>query len=190
MRELLVLVGVGVVLMMSKAGFSAEGSKAGSALDFRVKDIQGREVDLGKYKGKVVLIVNTASKCGYTPQYADLQKVHETYKDRGLSILAFPANEFRNQEPGSNEEIREFCSTKYKTSFDLFSKIVVKGEGQAPLYAYLTSKQANPRFGGEIKWNFTKFLLSREGKVVGRFEPKVKPTDKEVVEAIEAELGK
>ncbi len=140
-------------------------------LDFHVKDIDGKDVDLAKYKGKVLLIVNTASQCGYTPQYKDLQAIYEKYKDQGFEVLAFPANEFGSQEPGDNQQIKEFCSTNYKVSFPLFSKIVVKGEGIHPLYAFLTSEQTNPKFAGKIAWNFAKFLVNRKGEVIGRFGP-------------------
>lgn len=161
-----------------------------SVLDFTLKDIEGKPVPLSQYKGKVVLIVNTASKCGLTPQYEALEKLHQKYKEKGLAILAFPANQFGNQEPGTNEQIKEFCTGKYNVTFDLFSKIIVKGEGQHPLYQFLTSDKTNPKFAGDITWNFTKFLVSREGTVVQRFEPKIKPDDKQVLDAIEAELAK
>jgi glutathione peroxidase len=161
-----------------------------SALQFKMKSLDGKDVDLSKYKGKVALIVNTASKCGNTPQYAGLEKLHEKYAAKGLAILGFPANEFGKQEPGSNEEIGEFCQKNYGVKFDMFSKIVVKGEGQAPLYQYLTSAETNPQFPGEITWNFEKFLIGRDGKIVARFAPKVKPESPEVVAAIEAELAK
>ena len=133
--------------------------------------------------------MNTASQCGLTPQYKDLEALYEKHKDKGFEILAFPANEFGKQEPGSNEEIKEFCSTKYKVSFPLFSKIVVKGKGIDPLYDYLTSKETNPKFAGEIEWNFTKFLVNKKGEVIARFEPKVKPSSKEVTTAIEDALA-
>jgi len=145
---------------------------AASVLDFHVKDIEGKDVDLASYKGKVLLIVNTASQCGLTPQYKDLEAIYEKYKGQGLEILAFPANEFGGQEPGSNEEIKEFCSTKYKVSFPLFSKVVVKGKGIEPLFDFLTSDATNPKFAGPIKWNFNKFLVNRKGEVIARFEPK------------------
>ncbi len=168
----------------------ADGAKKDtSVLDFHVKDIDGKDVDLAKYKGKVLLIVNTASQCGLTPQYKELEELYEKNKDKGFEILAFPANEFGKQEPGSNEEIKEFCSTKYKVTFPLFSKIVVKGEGIDPLYEYLTSKETNPKFAGEIKWNFNKFLVNKKGEVIARFEPKVKPSTKEVTTAIEDALA-
>jgi glutathione peroxidase len=168
----------------------ADGAKKEtSVLDFHVKDIDGKDVDLAKYKGKVLLIVNTASQCGLTPQYKELEALYEKNKDKGFEILAFPANEFGKQEPGSNEEIKEFCSSKYSVTFPLFSKIVVKGKGIDPLYEYLTSKDTNPKFAGEIKWNFNKFLVNKKGEVIARFEPKVKPSTKEVTTAIEDALA-
>jgi glutathione peroxidase len=179
-----VLVGTSMVLGAGAA------SQPSSVLDFTVKSNDGKSVDLSQYKGKVLLIVNTASKCGYTPQYEGLEKVYNTYKDKGFDILAFPANDFGHQEPGTNEQIREFCTSKYSVTFDLFEKIVVKGEGQAPLYQFLTSKSTDPQFAGPIKWNFTKFLISKDGKIVARYDSKVKPEDKQVTDAIEGELGK
>jgi glutathione peroxidase len=161
-----------------------------SALQFKMQSLDGKEVDLSTYKGKVVMIVNTASKCGNTPQYAGLEKLHEKYAEKGLAILGFPANEFGKQEPGTNEEIGEFCRKNYGVKFDMFSKIVVKGEGKAPLYQYLTSAETNPQFPGEISWNFEKFLIGRDGKIAARFAPKVKPEAPEVIAAIEAELAK
>jgi glutathione peroxidase len=163
--------------------------KPTSVLDFHVKDIEGKDVDLASYKGKVLLIVNTASQCGLTPQYKDLEAIYEKYKDQGFAILAFPANEFGKQEPGSNEEIKEFCSTKYKVSFPLFSKIVVKGKGIDPLFDFLTSDTTNPKFAGEIKWNFNKFLVNRNGEVIARFEPREKPNTDSAISAIEKALS-
>jgi len=160
-----------------------------SVWGFTMKDINGKEVPLKEYEGDVLLIVNTASRCGYTPQYADLEAIYKKYKDRGFEVLAFPANEFGAQEPGTNEEIKAFCESTYGVTFPLFSKIVVKGEGIHPLYAFLTDEKTFPETGGEIKWNFTKFLIGRDGRVLRRFEPKVKPTDKEVVQAIEDALA-
>ena len=159
-------------------------------LNFQMKSLDGKPVDLSKYQGKVVLIVNVASKCGLTPQYAGLEKLHEKYADKGLAILGFPANEFAGQEPGSDTEISEFCTTKYGVKFDMFSKVVVKGDGQCPLYQFLTSADTDPQFAGDIKWNFEKFLLDRQGKVIARFAPKVTPESPEVVQAIEAALAK
>ena len=159
-------------------------------LSFKLKDIDGKEVKLADYKGKVVLLVNVASKCGLTPQYKDLEAAYEKHQEKGLVILGFPANEFGKQEPGTEKEIKEFCTQNYKVTFPMFSKIVVKGEGIHPLYKFLTDEKTNPGMSGEIKWNFTKFLVSREGKVVKRIEPKIKVTEDDVVKAIEAELAK
>jgi glutathione peroxidase len=161
-----------------------------SVHDFTVENNDGQSVDLASYKGKVLLIVNTASKCGLTPQYEGLEKLYQEHKADGLAILAFPANEFGGQEPGTNAEIREFCSTKYSVTFDLFAKMVVKGDEISPLYQFLTSPQTDPQFPGEIQWNFTKFLISRDGQIVARFEPAIKPDDEALVMAVEAELGK
>lgn len=168
----------------------AWGAEARSPLDYQVQSIDGKPVDLSKYKGQVVLIVNVASYCGNTKQYTNLENLHRKYKEQGLAILGFPANEFGQQEPGTNEEIARFCSTKYAVDFDMFSKIVVKGEGMAPLYKHLTSAESNPKFSGDVSWNFEKFLIGRDGQVVGRFKPKVNPEAPEVVSAIEAELAK
>ncbi len=173
---------------LAVAAAADSGKKPGSVLDFHVKDIDGKPVDLSAFQGKVLLVVNTASQCGLTPQYKDLESVYEKYKGQGLEILAFPANEFGKQEPGSNEEIKQFCSSKYKVSFPLFSKIVVKGKGIHPLYDFLTSESTNPKFAGEIPWNFTKFLVNRKGEVIARFEPRVKPSAESVTGAIEKAL--
>ena len=140
--------------------------------------------------GKVVLIVNTASRCGLTPQYEALQDLHERYAEQGLAILGFPANDFKEQEPGTDAEIAEFCATNYGVEFDMFSKVVVTGEEKCDLYRFLTAPETNPEFPGEIQWNFEKFLISRDGRIVNRFHPKVKPDAEEVVKAIEAELAK
>ena len=156
--------------------------------EFTLNSIDGKPAPLSAYQGKVVLIVNVASRCGFTPQYAGLEALYEKYKDRGFAILGFPANNFGGQEPGTNEEIKTFCSTKYNVTFPMYSKISVKGDDQAPLYQYLTDKQANPATGGEIQWNFTKFLVDKSGKVVARFEPKVTPDSPDVAGAIEKAL--
>jgi glutathione peroxidase len=169
---------------------SARAADVKSPLEFKMKGIDGKEVDLSKYKGKVVLIVNVASKCGLTPQYEALEALYEKYDDQGLVVLGFPANEFGHQEPGTDDEIAKFCSSKYDVKFPMFSKIVVKGEGIHPLYKFLTSKDTNPKFAEEIKWNFEKFLVDRNGDVVARFAPKVAPQSPEVVKAIETQLEK
>jgi glutathione peroxidase len=167
----------------------SDSKKPTSVLGFSVKDIDGKDVSLSKYQGKVLLFVNTASQCGLTPQYKGLQEIYQKYKDQGFEVLAFPANEFGAQEPGTNGQIKEFCSTRYKVSFPLFSKIVVKGNGIHPLYDYLTSESTDPRFAGPIKWNFAKFLVNRKGEVVDRFEPATKPDSAEVTGAIEKALA-
>ena len=160
-----------------------------SPLSFTVADIDGKVVDLARYRGKVVMIVNVASNCGYTPQYVQLQALYAKYAAQGLEILAFPANNFGGQEPGSNEEIATFCTVNYGVKFDLFSKISVAGEDIAPLYRHLTDKTLYPQTGGPIAWNFTKFLIGRDGRVTNRFEPKVLPDQAEVVKAIETALA-
>jgi glutathione peroxidase len=163
---------------------------AADALDFKVKDIDGKDVDLGTYRGKAVLIVNTASKCGHTPQYADLQALWTKYQDSGFVVLGFPSNDFLWQEPGTNKEIREFCTSKFHVTFPMFEKIDVKGKDQTPLYAYLTNQETKPTGKGNISWNFEKFLIGRDGKVAARFSPGTSPSDTIVVKAIEAELAK
>lgn len=159
---------------------------AGRIYDFEMKTTDGKTRKLSDYKGKAVLIVNTASLCGFTPQYKDLEALYQKYKDQGLAIAAFPANEFGAQEPGSDPDIKKFCLTKYSLSFDLYAKIVVKGEGIHPLYRYLTSESGYP---GEIPWNFSKFLVDRKGKVVGRFGPEDNPAGKGIVAAVEKALA-
>jgi len=160
------------------------------ALDFRMQDLDGKEQDLGQWRGKVVLIVNTASKCGHTPQYAGLQKLWTEQGPKGLVVLGFPSNDFLWQEPGTSKEIKEFCSLKYRVTFPMFEKIEVKGKGQAPLYAFLTAQDANPAGKGKISWNFEKFLIGRDGKVAARFSPGTQPDAPEVTEAIAKELTK
>lgn len=157
-----------------------------SISDVTVETAKGETKSLGDYQGNVLLIVNVASKCGHTPQYAQLEALNRKYAERGLRVLGFPCNDFMGQEPGSIEEIQQFCSTKYDVTFDLFNKVHAKGKEQAPLYAKLT--QVEP--AGDISWNFEKFLVAKDGAVVGRFSPKTKPDAPEVVSAIERELAK
>jgi glutathione peroxidase len=192
------ILGLAVVLAIAPAVLAADSgnpsakgdSKVPAVLNYKMKSLDGKETDLAQYQGKVVLVVNVASKCGNTPQYEALEKLYEKYGDKGLVVLGVPANEFGHQEPGTNEEIAQFCKSTYDVKFPMLSKVVVKGQGITPLYQYLTSKQTDPKFAGDIKWNFTKFLIGRDGEVVARFEPKVKPDTPEVVKAIEAELAK
>ena len=165
----------------------SQNREIGSALDFTVVDIDGDSVDLASYKGKVLLIVNVASECGLTDQYEELQELYETYSDRGFSILAFPSNDFLGQEPGSNEEIKQFCSENYNVSFPIFAKISVSGDSQSPLYKYLT-ENAPSEFSGGIRWNFDKFVVNRSGKIVERFHPLRGPANSLIVEAIEKTL--
>jgi glutathione peroxidase len=172
----------GVLLIMATSLFAASG-----VYNFTLNSIDGKPAPLADYKGKVVLIVNVASQCGYTPQYSALESIYEKYKDQGFVILGFPANNFGAQEPGTNEEIKTFCTRKYSVTFPMYSKISVKGGDQHPLYAYLT-KETGPGITGDIKWNFTKFLVDRDGKVIQRFEPAVTPDSKEVTGAIEKQL--
>ena len=160
-----------------------------SIYDFTMKSIDGQQVSLGSYSGKVVLLVNVASKCGFTPQYAGLEALYTKYKDKGLVIVGIPANNFMSQEPGTDAEIKTFCTNKYNVTFPMMSKISVKGDDKTPLYVFLTGKDTDPQFGGDIKWNFTKFLFDRSGKPVARFEPNVTPDSPQVTAAIEAALG-
>lgn len=158
-----------------------------SVHEIAVKDIDGKDTTLGAYKGKVLLVVNVASKCGLTPQYKALEALHEKYKDKGFTVLGFPCNQFMGQEPGSNEEIKQFCSSKYNVTFPLFDKIDVNGEKRHPLYTALAGKDSP--YPGDIKWNFGKFLIGRDGKIIKRFEPKTVPDDPQVIAAIEAALA-
>ena len=159
-----------------------------SPLDFVVKDIDGKEQNLSQYKGKVVMIVNVASKCGYTPQYEQLEAIYKKYADRGFVILGFPANNFKGQEPGSNEQIKQFCTSKYNVTFPMMSKISVVGEDKAPLYKFLTEKPTAGDFAGEIGWNFNKFLVDRNGNLIARFNSHTKPDDAKVTGEIEKAL--
>src|SRR5712672_1461824 len=160
---------------------------AGSIHDIAVKDIDGKDTSLGAYKGKVLLIVNVASKCGYTPQYQGLETIYEKYQGKGFVVLGFPCNQFGQQEPGTDEEIKQFCSSKYNVTFPMFDKIDVNGEKRHPLYVALAGDQSP--FPGNIKWNFGKFLIGRDGKIIKRFEPKTTPDSPEVTAAIEAALA-
>ena len=162
----------------------AAGASGSSVYDFTLPSIDGDATPLSNYKGKVVLLVNVASRCGFTPQYSALESLYEKYKDQGFVILGFPANNFGAQEPGTNAEIKTFCSTKYSVTFPMFGKVSVKGDDTTPLYKYLTTT-ANPSVAGDIKWNFTKFLVNRNGEVVERFEPPVKPDSPEMMAAVE-----
>src|SRR5574341_1857065 len=171
--------------------FEPEGPRAGEVghgiYEFTLDDIDGKPLPLNRFRGKVLLVVNTASFCGNTPQYEQLQTMYEQYRDKGLEILAFPANNFGKQEPGSNEEIKSFCYTKYSLTFPLFSKISVKGDDKHPLYRYLTEQRPFP---GEVEWNFQKYLVDRTGRIVARYHHRTKPLADEIVQGIETALAK
>lgn len=167
---------------------TASAFSASSVHEFTMNAIDGNPAPLSQYKGKALLIVNVASKCGYTKQYAGLQELYLKYKDKGLVVLGVPANNFGGQEPGTNEEIQTFCSRNYNVTFPMMAKVSVKGEDKTPLYQYLTDKDANAATGGDVKWNFTKFLVGKDGKIVQRFEPAVTPDSAELAAAIEKAL--
>jgi glutathione peroxidase len=174
----------------AKDANSKDDAKA-TPLNLEMETLEGKKVNLAeKYKGKVVLLVNVASKCGLTPQYEQLEALHEKYGKEGLAVVGVPCNQFGKQEPGTAAEINEFCEKNYGVEFDLLAKVDVNGDNATPLYKYLTSKEKNREFAGKITWNFEKFLFNRDGQVVARFEPRTKPDAPEVVKAIETELSK
>lgn len=175
---------------LSSNAVEKEAKPVCKPLSFTMKSLTGGDVDLGKYQGKVVMIVNVASKCGLTPQYKQLQALHEKYSEEGLAILGFPCNQFLRQEPGTADEIQEFCRVNYGVTFDMFDKIEVHGKGTCDLYKCLTSLDTKPVGPGKISWNFEKFIIGRNGEVVARFSPRTKPDDPEVLKVIEAELVK
>lgn len=177
-------------LMLSILLFGTVAMAGGKTIyDFTMNSIDGEPAPLSKFHGKVVLLVNVASRCGFTPQYTALEKIYEQYQDRGFVIVGIPANNFGGQEPGTNQEIKTFCSAKYNVTFPMMAKVSVKGDDQTPLYQFLTDKTANPSTGGEIQWNFTKFLIDPDGHPVARFEPKITPDSPEVTAAIEKQLA-
>ena len=181
---------MGAIAVMISTSIIAEDRReeVPTALNFKMTSLQGEEVDLADYQGKVVLMVNVASECGLTPQYQQLQALNEKYGEEGLTVLGFPCNQFGSQEPGSAEEIRKFCSKNYGVTFPMFSKVNVNGSDACPLYQHLKSLDTKPTGSGEISWNFEKFLLNRTGEVIARYEPRTKPDAPEVIQAIEAEL--
>lgn len=160
------------------------------ALSFSMKSLDGQNVPLSTYQGKVLLLVNVASECGLTPQYEGLQALYATYADKGLAVLGFPCNQFGGQEPGTDAEIAQFCSTNYDVQFPMFSKIEVNGDGAAPLYKYLTALDLEPKGAGDVSWNFEKFVIDRKGNVVARFDPRTAPSDSTLVALLETELAK
>jgi len=188
MLKVLAISLLGLLVMMGVTYAADKDAK--NPLDYKVKSIKGKDVDLSKYKGKVLLVVNVASKCGLTPQYEQLEALHEKYGDKGLAVLGFPCNQFGGQEPGTDAEVEEFCKATYDVKFDLFSKVDVNGENATPLYKHLTSLETKPVGPGKISWNFEKFVIGKEGQVVARFSPRTSPNDPEVLKVIDAELAK
>jgi glutathione peroxidase len=183
------LLAIGIAAVWMIAGVCVNGEAAMTNIyDFTMQDIDGKDVSVSIFKGKVLLIVNVASKCGFTGQYEGLEKLYTTYTNRGFVVLGFPANDFLGQEPGTEAEIKNFCTLTYGVDFPMFAKISVKGKHIHPLYAFLTSKETNPNFGGAISWNFNKFLIGRDGVIVGRFGSRTKPDDKELIAEVERAL--
>lgn len=179
-----------VAMSFSVTQAPAAEKEGTEVLNFEMNSLAGKPVSLKDYQGKVVLIVNTASKCGATPQYRPLQRLYEKYQDQGLVVLGFPCNQFGAQEPGTARDIQEFCTANYGVTFPMFAKVDVNGDNAAPLYKLLTSKKTDPKFSGRIRWNFEKFLISRDGQIVNRFATAVDPDNEDVIKAIETELAK
>jgi glutathione peroxidase len=202
MKEKITLLAIAILIITSASCSSSHAltgdNKSGanesvkmaekSVLEFTMKNIDGKDVKLDEYRGKVLMLVNVASKCGYTPQYEGLEAIYRKYKDQGLVVMGFPANNFLGQEPGTNEEIKTFCKTRYDVTFPMFAKISVKGDDIHPLFRFLTSKETNPEFSGDISWNFNKFLVDRTGKVVDRFATGEKPESEKIALAIDKAL--
>lgn len=180
---------VNVMKPPTKEPAVAKDNQPASPLDFKMKDIDGKEVNLSQYKGRVVMMVNVASKCGFTPQYRALEALYKKYADQGFVIIGFPANNFGHQEPGTDVQIKQFCTSKYEVTFPMMSKISVLGEDKAPLYHFLTEQPTAGDFAGEIGWNFTKFLVDRNGNVFARFASQTKPDDPRVIDEIEKGLA-
>jgi glutathione peroxidase len=192
MSKYAVSAALAVAFIMSQVTFADEttAGKTPAALAFKVQSLEGKDVDLSQYQGKVVLVVNVASKCGYTPQYTALESLYKKYADQGFVILGFPCNQFGSQEPGTAEDIRTFCTSKYQVTFPLMAKIEVNGAGANDLYKYLKALTTKPKGAGNISWNFEKFLIGRDGQVISRYQSATKPDSAEVVKAIETELAK
>ncbi len=176
------------VFIVSASGYNIGDKMNNNISDITVKDMNGKDVHLSDYKGKVLLIVNVASECGFTPQYEGLEEIYRNYNEKGFEILAFPCNQFGGQEPGTNEEIKNFCTSRYDVTFKLFDKIEVNGKNRSPLYARLTGNTNTEQ--GDVKWNFEKFLISKDGEIVARFRSAVKPESEEITRAIEKELAR
>ncbi len=185
-----VLAAAGMIGLRASAAMAASENTVAPVLSFTMPSLAGRKVNLSRYQGNVILMVNTASKCGFTPQYAGLEALYKRFKSKGLVILGFPSNDFAHQEPGTDKQISIFCTSHYGVTFPMFSKVDVKGPHQCALYHYLTGHKSDPHFAGVVKWNFEKFLISRSGKIVARFRSPVKPLSAIVVHAVEAQLAK
>ena len=180
---------IGAVAAGLGLGAGARGEEpVKSIYDFTMKDIDGKELSLSTFRGKVLLVVNVASKCGFTKQYAGLEKLYQAYADKGLVVLGFPANNFMGQEPGTEAEIKSFCTRTYGVTFPMFAKISVKGKDIHPLYAYLTDKKLHPESGGAVSWNFNKFLIGRSGAVLAHYGSRTTPEDEELIAAVEQAL--
>jgi glutathione peroxidase len=179
-----------MALDVSSVPLAGNGDKPTvSVYDFTMDDIDGKPVPLSEFRGTVMLVVNVASRCGFTYQYEGLESIYRKYKERGFVVLGFPSNDFLGQEPGTNEQIKEFCALTYGVTFPMFGKISVKGRGMHPLYRYLTAGGTDGEFAGKITWNFNKFLIGRDGRTIARFGTKEEPTADAVIEAVEAALG-
>lgn len=194
MKPVLFWVGIGLLALgitdrRIEAAETEGATPMTSIYAISVKTIDGRDITLAAYTGQVMMIVNVASKCGFTSQYAGLEALYQRYRDQGLVILGFPSNDFGGQEPGTDQEIRQFCSLRYQVTFPMFSKVAIKGKDPHPLYQYLTDKKAHPEFGGSILWNFNKFLIDRQGRIVARFGSMTKPESDEVKAAVEKALA-
>ncbi len=189
-RALQTLLTTSILIGISMGTAQAAGDAPKTIHDFTMKAIDGAAIPLAKYKGKVLLVVNVASQCGFTPQYKGLEALYRKYKEKGFVVLGFPANNFGQQEPGSNEEIKMFCRTNYDVTFDMFSKISVKGPDQDPLYRFITSSETNPDFSGDVRWNFQKYLVDRNGVIIGKFASKVDPLSEELDSAVEKALSR
>jgi glutathione peroxidase len=185
----LLLAVVGLTGCAASQATEKDSTEMSKPLSFTMKSLDGKDVELSQYEGKVVLIVNVASKCGLTPQYDELQALHEKYAEDGLAVLGFPCNQFLGQEPGTAAEIKEFCRVNYGVTFDLFAKVEVNGDDASDLYKTLTALDTEPVGSGKISWNFEKFVVGRNGEVVARFSPRTKPDDPQLVKVIEAELA-
>jgi glutathione peroxidase len=183
------LIGAGLLCALPAVAIAGDTPAQGGIYDFTMKTIEGKDLPLSTYRGKVVLIVNVASECGHTPQYKDLEALYRKYRDRGFVVLGFPANNFGGQEPGTDDEIREFCSTTYDVTFPMFSKISVAGEDQDPLYRFITSPEQNPAVAGDVKWNFQKYLVGRDGRLIAKYLSRVKPLSEELTGAVEKALA-